>query len=134
MTKSLPRSLQPIPQFLAPGLLLLAACSGASGDGASIEQQASSLGSGPGSNFTMTTTGDDPTGMNMGVPTPQPFGVTLTYPNGKPVVGYRVDFQIASGHGSLSATSVPTDASGHAETTLTLDKSATATSLNGVVA
>ena len=67
-----------------------------------------------------------------------PFIVVVKDANNLPVQGFNVTFLVATGAGTLSATAVPTDATGQAKTTLTLGKTAgpnsvtaTATGLTG---
>jgi 5-hydroxyisourate hydrolase-like protein (transthyretin family) len=57
-----------------------------------------------------------------GTTLPEPFVVAVVDGNGNPVAGALVDFAVTSGGGALSATSVTSDASGHALTTLTLGR------------
>ncbi len=75
---------------------------------------------------------------NVGTTLASPLVVTVTDTQSQPVVGYTVVFTVTGGGGSLSATSVPTDANGHAQTILTLGStvvtntvSATAPGLTG---
>jgi adhesin/invasin len=67
-----------------------------------------------------------------------PFVVVVKDANNLPVTGFGVTFAVATGAGTLSATTVATDATGQAKTTLTLGKTAgpnsvtaTATGLTG---
>ena len=50
----------------------------------------------------------------------EPFVVEVSYDDGTPAVGMSITFTVIAGGGTLSATSVETDASGKAESTLTL--------------
>ena len=52
----------------------------------------------------------------------QPFVVLVLDQYGDPLAGAKVTFSIAAGGGTLSATTVTTDADGHASTTLTLGR------------
>ena len=52
-----------------------------------------------------------------------PFVVELINPRGKPIQNETVTFAVAAGDGRLSATTVTTDATGRAQTTLTLGRS-----------
>ncbi len=65
------------------------------------------------------TGGDDQTG-GIGAALPQPLVVIVTASDALPVEGVEVVFGVAAGNGSLSATSVFTDAQGVAQVTWTL--------------
>lgn len=65
------------------------------------------------------TTGDDQTG-GIGAALPQPLVVTVTAADNQGVEGVEVVFSVAAGNGSLSATSVFTDAQGMAQVIWTL--------------
>jgi adhesin/invasin len=69
------------------------------------------------------TSGDNQAGV-AGSTLGAPFVVTAKDTVGNPVTGLAVTFAVTSGGGTLSATAVPTDAQGQAQTTLTLGKSA----------
>jgi adhesin/invasin len=59
-----------------------------------------------------------------------PFVVSVSDASGAPVSGFLVSFAIASGGGTLSASTVPTDSSGRASTTLTLGTAAGQTTVS----
>jgi adhesin/invasin len=69
------------------------------------------------------TSGDAQTGVP-GTPLAQPLVVTVRDANTNLVQGYMVQFAVTAGGGSVSATSVATDAQGRAATTLTLGSAA----------
>ena len=73
--------------------------------------------------FTPTTlqkiSGDNQKGVP-GAVLAEPFVVEVSYDDGTPAVGVSITFTVIAGGGTLSATSVETDASGKAESTLTL--------------
>ena len=63
--------------------------------------------------------GDDQEGLP-GTALDKPFVVEVRDPSGSPLPGVEVTFSVSSGGGTLSATSVTTDAKGRAQSTLTL--------------
>jgi len=67
----------------------------------------------------LTVSGNNQTG-SVGQALPNPFVVKVTDGSGNPVAGVTVIFQVTAGGGTLSATSVSTNSSGTASSTLTL--------------
>ena len=67
--------------------------------------------------------GDQQSGV-AGAPLAQPLVVSVSDAGGKPVAGFMVAFAVAEGAGTLSASSVATDAQGRAAVQLTLGRAA----------
>ncbi len=99
-----------LPSVLAMASMFLLACGGAGGIDPS-----------PPGTITLafaSPSGDGQSGAP-GVPLPAPFRVVITQ-GGVPVAGRTINWSLLTGSGSLSASSSTTDASGMAETRLTL--------------
>lgn len=102
------------PTFLAMASMFLLACGGAGGIDPS-----------PPGTITLSfasPSGDGQSGAP-GAPLPAPFRVAITQ-NSVPVPGRTINWSLVTGSGSLSPTSSTTDASGIAETRLTLGSTA----------
>jgi hypothetical protein len=90
-------------------------------------------GSPPHANVIAKTSGDAQHG-TLSSALAAPLVVTVSTSTGAPVSGATVTWSAASGNGALSATSVTTDASGHASVRWTLDGTFLATSVTAAIA